>query len=58
MTAEAVSAAAQPGPGQIPCRVAQPQAPPARRAPPAAASAHLGERTLTRCAMTLWSPTW
>ncbi len=31
MTAEAVSAAAQPGPGQIPCRVAQPQAPPARR---------------------------
>ena len=32
MTAEAVSAAAQPGPGQIPGRVAQPQAPPARRA--------------------------
>ena len=57
MTAEAVSAAAQPGPARSPAGLHSPRRR-QRGGPPTAASAHLRERTLTRCAMTRWSPTW
>ena len=56
MTAEAEALRRSPT-RQIPCRVAQLGAASAAR-PPTAASAHLAERTLTRCAKTQWSPTW
>jgi hypothetical protein len=56
MTAEAVSAAAQPGAARSPVGLHSPDA--SAAGPPTAASAHLRERTLTRCAMTRWSPTW
>ena len=57
MTAEAASAVAQPGPARSPVGLHSPSAASAP-GPPTEASARLRERTLTRCAMTQWSPTW